>query len=120
MNKEAKTRVCEDILRIMKVYHAQDDAGHVDTPGGLEHMGDVIWLIMRKTGQNMTACEWCGNSPAMCDCEPCKECQQFTAFEDLAYGYCPDCYDDLEKLDLEDKLEQAFKYGDKKLPIKHA
>lgn len=56
----------------------------------------------------MADCECCGNTPEMCDCEPCKECQAFTAFEDLAYGYCPDCYDDFEKLDLEDRLEKLL------------
>lgn len=33
--------VCDDILLIMETYHEQDAKGFVDTPGGLEHMGDV-------------------------------------------------------------------------------
>lgn len=43
--------VCDEILRIMKIYHEQDarPAG-VDTPGGLEHMGDVWRLFKRWEG----------------------------------------------------------------------
>lgn len=47
MSEYAKTKVCDEILDIMKVYHEQDDAGSVDTPGGLEHMGDVWSLFIR-------------------------------------------------------------------------
>lgn len=47
----AKNLVCGEILAIIKVYHEQDarPAG-VDTPGGLEHMGDVWRLLMRWEG----------------------------------------------------------------------
>lgn len=31
----------------MDTYHEQDNAGGVDTPGGLEHMGDV-WRLFLK------------------------------------------------------------------------
>lgn len=42
MNEEAKTQVCTEILRIMSIYHEQmNKNGYVDTPGGLENMGDV-------------------------------------------------------------------------------
>jgi hypothetical protein len=38
----------EEILSICKEYHAQVDAhGYIDTPGGLEHMGDVWRLLLR-------------------------------------------------------------------------
>ena len=40
-------KVCAEILEIMATYHEQDAAGGVDTPGGLEHMGDV-WRLFRK------------------------------------------------------------------------
>ena len=43
---EAKTKVCDEILDIMKDYHEQEDAGNIGTPGGLEHMGDV-WRLLR-------------------------------------------------------------------------
>ncbi len=56
-----------------------------------------------------TSCEDCGNSPSMCDCQPCRECTEFYAFEDLKNGFCPDCYDDYDRLDLEDKLAIAMK-----------
>ncbi len=43
-----KDKVCEEILEIMKTYHEQEsEPGGVDTPGGLEHMGDV-WRLFYK------------------------------------------------------------------------
>ena len=47
MNEDAKTKVCNEILDIMKTYHEQDARGSVDTPGGLEHMGDV-WSLFKS------------------------------------------------------------------------
>lgn len=45
---EGQKQVCEEILAIMKTYHEQEaEQGYVDTPGGLEHMGDV-WRLFRK------------------------------------------------------------------------
>lgn len=43
----AQNRVCQVILSIMDTYHQQEasDRG-VDTPGGLEHMGDVWGLFL--------------------------------------------------------------------------
>ncbi len=43
----SETEVCDEILSIMKVYHEQDARGSVDTPGGLEHIGDV-WRLFKK------------------------------------------------------------------------
>ena len=43
--EQVREEVCAEILRIMKTYHEQDEAGGVDTPGGLEHMGDV-WRLL--------------------------------------------------------------------------
>ena len=40
-------QVCEEIIEIMAIYHEQEDAGDLGTPGGLEHMGDV-WSLFRK------------------------------------------------------------------------
>lgn len=40
--------VAREILDIMRTYHKQkDEHGYVDTPGGLEHMGDV-WRLFLK------------------------------------------------------------------------
>lgn len=47
MTDEAKTAVCEEILEIMKVYHEQNARGYVDSPGGLEHKGDVWRMLAR-------------------------------------------------------------------------
>jgi len=33
--------VCEEIIEIMAEYDRQNASGYIDTPGGLEHMGDV-------------------------------------------------------------------------------
>lgn len=41
-------KVCNEILDIMKTYHEQKTTSYgVDTPGGLEHMGDV-WRLFLK------------------------------------------------------------------------
>lgn len=45
--KTNRDRVCDQILKIMRTYHEQDAAGGVDTPGGLEHMGDV-WRLFSE------------------------------------------------------------------------
>ena len=39
--------VCGEILDIMREYRAQEAAGSIGTPGGLEHMGDV-WKLFAK------------------------------------------------------------------------
>lgn len=40
---EAQTKICNEILEIMKEYHRQcDEYGYATgSPGGMEHMGDV-------------------------------------------------------------------------------
>lgn len=46
--------VCAEILEIMREFHRQYDAhGDIDTPGGLEHMGDV-WKLLRGWGKLLT------------------------------------------------------------------
>ena len=47
LNLSAERKVCTELLEIMDTYHQQDEAGCVDTPGGLEHMGDV-WRLFKK------------------------------------------------------------------------
>lgn len=39
--------VTDEIVEIMQTYDEQEAAGGVDTPGGLEHMGDV-WRLLDK------------------------------------------------------------------------
>ena len=42
MTQSAMETVCSEILLIMAEYDRQmEKSGYVDTPGGLEHMGDV-------------------------------------------------------------------------------
>lgn len=44
----ARDTICDEILDIMKTYHEQEQSSRgVDTPGGLEHMGDVWKLFQR-------------------------------------------------------------------------
>jgi hypothetical protein len=43
----AKDKVCAEIQEIMRTYREQEASGGVDTPGGLEHMGDV-WRLLRR------------------------------------------------------------------------
>ena len=45
MNNQSK--VCAEILEIIETYHEQESSGYVDTPGGLEHMGDV-WRLFKN------------------------------------------------------------------------
>ena len=43
-----KDRVCAEIQEIMRAYREQEKTSYgVDTPGGLEHMGDVWRLLSR-------------------------------------------------------------------------
>lgn len=44
---EATSPILSELLEIMETYHEQDARGNVDTPGGLEHMGDV-WRLLLK------------------------------------------------------------------------
>ena len=47
-NETVKDRICAEIQEIMRVYREQDATPYgVDTPGGLEHMGDVWKLLSR-------------------------------------------------------------------------
>ena len=43
----AQAAVCEHIQMIMAEYREQQASGFVDTPGGLEHMGDV-WSLFHE------------------------------------------------------------------------
>lgn len=45
--EQAKSNVCDEILSIMEEYDRQNERGFVDTPGGLEHMGDV-WRLLKR------------------------------------------------------------------------
>ena len=47
MNENAKSQVCQEIIRIMQTYDNQKAAGIYGTPGGLEHMGDV-WRMLDR------------------------------------------------------------------------
>lgn len=47
MTDKAMQIVREELTDIMKEYRRQEDRGHVDSPGGLEHMGDV-WRLMKR------------------------------------------------------------------------
>ena len=48
MDKTAQQRICEEIQEIMQTYREQEKSAYgVDTPGGLEHMGDV-WRLLGK------------------------------------------------------------------------
>lgn len=44
---ETPQSVADEILAIMATYHEQEARGDIDTPGGLEHMGDV-WRLLLK------------------------------------------------------------------------
>lgn len=42
-------QICDEIQEIMRTYDEQMERnnGYVDTPGGLEHMGDV-WSLLER------------------------------------------------------------------------
>jgi len=49
---EAESKVCAEIEEIMHTYREQEKSRYgVDTPGGLEHMGDVWRLLGRWDGE---------------------------------------------------------------------
>jgi len=50
----AKDKVCAAIQQIMASYREQEAAGEVDTPGGLEHMGDV-WRLLASWDRELSA-----------------------------------------------------------------
>ena len=51
----AKDKVCAEVQDIMKTYREQEEKnGYVDTPGGLEHMGDV-WRLLGKWDTMLSA-----------------------------------------------------------------
>jgi|SRR5215472_6325043 len=54
MNKAAQENVCRQILTIMETYREQEKEGYVDTPGGLEHMGDV-WRLLAEWDEQLRA-----------------------------------------------------------------
>lgn len=51
----AKDKICAEIQNIMRIYREQDASSYgVDTPGGLEHMGDV-WKLLGEWDRNLSA-----------------------------------------------------------------
>lgn len=51
--REAESDVCRQIREIMQVYRKQAASSYgVDTPGGLEHMGDV-WALLRRWDEKL-------------------------------------------------------------------
>jgi len=41
-----RDEIASSILGIMAEYHRQEESGYVDSPGGLEHIGDV-WKLFK-------------------------------------------------------------------------
>jgi hypothetical protein len=55
MDESKMREVCEEIQDIMRVYREQEATSYgVDTPGGLEHMGDV-WDMLYRWDKLLTA-----------------------------------------------------------------
>ena len=58
MSKElfasVEAEICAEILEIMNEYDRQNEKGFIDTPGGLEHMGDV-WSLFRDWERRLKA-----------------------------------------------------------------
>jgi hypothetical protein len=51
----AERQVCDEIVDIMRTYREQEATYYgVDTPGGLEHMGDV-WRLLRRWDEEIRA-----------------------------------------------------------------
>jgi hypothetical protein len=46
--------IADDIMAIMEEYRRQEADGFVDTPGGLEHMGDV-WNLLAGWDESLRA-----------------------------------------------------------------
>jgi hypothetical protein len=47
-------KVCNEIMEIMAEYRIQEREARVDTPGGLEHMGDV-WRLLNRWDRELRA-----------------------------------------------------------------
>ncbi len=55
INPSVAIGIAKDILEIMETYHEQELSAYgVDTPGGLEHMGDV-WRLFREWEKRLNA-----------------------------------------------------------------
>lgn len=54
------------------------------------------------------SCDSCGNSYTMCGCNNCVDCKDKYAAEDMEHGFCPDCFDDFQRKDLEERVEQIL------------
>ena len=52
--QETAQSICDEIQEIMKTYREQEERGNVDTPGGLEHMGDV-WRLLSEWDLQISA-----------------------------------------------------------------
>lgn len=52
-----KDDICDEIQEIMRVYREQEASAYgVDTPGGLEHMGDV-WRLLSDWDKRLAQME---------------------------------------------------------------
>jgi hypothetical protein len=52
--EDACDDVCKEILYIEEEYRRQEETGYIDTPGGLEHMGDV-WKQIHEWANSLNA-----------------------------------------------------------------
>lgn len=75
----------------IKVRELRRDAGVREMSISHEEFGD--------------SCDGCGNSGFLCTCKHCVDCKEKYATEDMQHGFCPDCFDDFSRKDLEEKLE---------------
>ena len=66
---EAREKVCAEIMAIMRTYHEQEESSRgIDTPGGLEHMGDV-WKLFLKWEDMLAVKKTKKKRPVLaCDC----------------------------------------------------
>lgn len=60
--RDALMNVANDIMQIMETYREQDARGNVETPGALEHMGDV-WKTLDAWDATLRAALNPGDTP---------------------------------------------------------
>ena len=86
---DPKTEVCQEIVAIMECYHEQEKSSYgVDTPGGLEHMGDV-WALFSKWEMKLSAAQAeAPESPRKDDdgLPLCRKCDGDAHFDENGWG----------------------------------
>ena len=100
---KAQEKICREIQAIMETYREQmNTKGYIDTPGGLEHMGDV-WRTLERWGSELLEDE----TPKADGLDTLKREEMFHQFMDvLDETNIPNLYAVMAASTLADRLAQ--------------